>query len=458
MFGAYSLSRRFVSLVLPFSTLSIGVALTRYLAVSDQVGKGTTYLFGSFGIILLSSAILGLVAWMGDGPLTILVFGTDQHRLLFQYSLLLIFSFGFYTVLYSYYRGILRMDLANIIQLILIGGLPLGISYFLADTGTAASIVLYIALGTFLCLIPLGWVMFRSLHLHARLVSGNHLMELIRYGIPRTPGGIALAGLLFVGPYLATSSGNIAGAGHLVVGQSVFRILEASIVAFGLVALPRVSQLFSEGRIEFLKDRISDIITMIIHLGLFAIVELFFWSELIVKVWLGEEYLTSVPIIQIYLIALCPYLGYVMLRSVVDAVEEKAINTINLFIALALTVISSLLLFKTELNILGLALGGSIGFMYLGISTAVYLMRKYRISLDYRQMAVVVAANAGCLVIALIVKNTFATDGDLIWGVTSFIISGSISFMLYLVFLFKLKVGWISELKMRIIPATDGSQ
>ena len=96
--------------------------------------------------------------------------------------------------------------------------------------------------------------------------------------------------------------------------------------------------------------------------------------------------------------------------------------------------------------------------MYLGISTAVYLMRKYRISLDYRQMAVVVAANAGCLVIALIVKNTFATDGDLIWGVTSFIISGSISFMLYLVFLFKLKVGWISELKMRIIPATDGSQ
>lgn len=451
-FGTYSLARRFISLALPFTTLSIGTALTRYLAVAGTEKDKNAYFADSLIIILSCALLFFACGWLGHDKWSLIIFHGTQYKNLFYASLFMIICFGFFTILYSYYRGLLRMDRANILQMIIMGLVPLFISYFFAANSSAAELIFYMGIASCLCFLPL---FFHLKNLPWRKVPllKNHTAQLLKYGIPRTPGGIALAGILFIGPYLANAYGNTREAGFLVIGQSVFRVLEASIVAFGFVALPKVSQLFAENRTEFLRNRIGDIITMIIQIGLFTVVELFIWSDEIVRLWLGTEYLQAVPYIQIFLVSLCPYLGYVMLRSIVDAVEEKAVNTVNLLIGLLITILFSLWLASTPLKMYGLALGCGAGFYYLGISTAFYLIKKYHVSIHVLPLLIAGAVNVIFALLTLMIKNFLADPNDPVRIIGIICSTITVLSAIYIMVLYKTKAQWLLELKKRVTRA-----
>jgi O-antigen/teichoic acid export membrane protein len=448
-FGAYCLARRIVSFIIPFSTLSIGVSLARYVAISVDEEKRNDYLFSSVPIVLGPALLILLIGCLGSKRLTILIFHDPNYLNLFYASLFMVVGFGFFTVLYSYYRGIQRMDIANLWQVCIMAILPLIISYAFAQQGNVALIVFLIGLSNYITVFPL-IVLLKRIKWRRLNQLKLSFKDLLRYGTPRTPGGIALAGILTIGPFLAPYFGTMKDAGYLVVGQSVFRIIEASVVAFGLVALPKVTQIFFEGRTNFLRNRISDILAMIIHLGLFAIIQIFIWSNEIVLIWLGNEYLEAVPIIKIFLVSLCPYLGYIMLRSIIDAVEERAINTLNLFISFGITALISLVLGYTGFGVLGLALGITIGLLSLGVSTTYFLVKRYRITFENMKLVWILIINCIFAGIAIFTKQYITTYFDNInLLIAIFLIEFSL-FTIYLWLLYKKDTQWVMELKKRV--------
>ena len=448
-FGAYCLARRMVSFIIPFSTLSMGVALTRYVAISTDDEKRNGYLVSTTVIVLCFSLILSVVGCLGGKSLTILIFHDPKYLMLFYSSLFMIMGFGFFTILYSYYRGIQRMDLANLLQICIVAVFPLIISYVLAQQGNVALIVFLMGLCAYLTIFPL-IVLLRKIKWKGPIQFKLSFKNLLRYGIPRTPGGIAFAGIVAIGPFLAPYFGTLRDAGYLVVGQSVFRVLEGAVVAFGLVALPKVSQILSEGRTDFLRDRISDILAMIIHIGMFIIVQLFIWSKQIVLIWLGPEYSEAVPIIRIFLVSLCPYLGYVMLRSIVDAVEEKAINTLNLFVAFGITVVSSLLLGYSGLGILGLALGITVGLISLGISTTYFLVKRYKVTFENINLVLILFVNCIFAGITILARKHLIIHFNNIGLLISIFMVGTSLFIFYMWLLYKKETQWIMVLKSRV--------
>ena len=448
-FGAYCLARRMVSFIIPFSTLSMGVALTRYVAISTDDEKRNGYLVSTTVIVLCFSLILSVVGCLGGKSLTILIFHDPKYLMLFYSSLFMIMGFGFFTILYSYYRGIQRMDLANLLQICIVAVFPLIISYVLAQQNNVALIVFLMGLCAYLTIFPL-IVLLRKIKWKGPIQFKLSFKNLLRYGIPRTPGGIAFAGIVVIGPFLAPYFGTLRDAGYLVVGQSVFRILEGAVVAFGLVALPKVSQIFSEGRTDFLRDRISDILAMIIHIGMFIIIQLFIWSKEIVLIWLGHEYSEAVPIIRIFLVSLCPYLGYVMLRSIVDAVEEKAINTLNLFVAFGITVVSSLLLGYSGLGILGLALGITVGLISLGISTTYFLVKRYKVTFENINLVLILFVNCIFAGITILARKHLIIHFNNIGLLISIFMVGTSLFIFYMWLLYKKETQWIMVLKSRV--------
>lgn len=448
-FGAYCLARRMVSFIIPFSTLSMGVALTRYVAISTDDEKRNGYLVSTTVIVLCFSLILSVVGCLGGKSLTILIFHDPKYLMLFYSSLFMIMGFGFFTILYSYYRGIQRMDLANLLQICIVAVFPLIISYVLAQQGNVALIVFLMGLCAYLTIFPL-IVLLRKIKWKGPIQFKLSFKNLLRYGIPRTPGGIAFAGIVAIGPFLAPYFGTLRDAGYLVVGQSVFRVLEGAVVAFGLVALPKVSQILSEGRTDFLRDRISDILAMIIHIGMFIIVQLFIWSKQIVLIWLGPEYSEAVPIIRIFLVSLCPYLGYVMLRSIVDAVEEKAINTLNLFVAFGITVVSSLLLGYSGLGVLGLAFGITVGLISLGISTTYFLVKRYKVTFENMNLVLILFVNCIFAGITILARKHLIIHFNNIGLLISIFMVGTSLFIFYMWLLYKKETQWIMVLKSRV--------
>ena len=93
-----------------------------------------------------------------------------------------------------------------------------------------------------------------------------------------------------------------------------------------------------------MRSIIRDTIAFLLHMGIFATLHVLLWADEIVNLLLGAQYREVIPIMRIVMVALIPYLGYVLLRSIVDAVEKKAFNTLNLFIAFGVTLLLDIFL------------------------------------------------------------------------------------------------------------------
>jgi len=189
---------------------------------------------------------------------------------------------------------------------------------------------------------------------------------------------------------------------------------------------------------------------MTFQLGLFITIHIFIWSNEIVLVWLGSEYVDAVPVMKIIILSLGPYLGYVILRSIVDAIEVRAVNTLNLSISLVIAAVTSIIFVYTGFGIIGLAVGTTIGFASLGILTSYYLIKRYKISLGNFMFPWVLTANILLAGIVILIKHyltpSLSLSNILILG---FFIE-CVFFLGYLYFLYKKDVRWYSEIKKRI--------
>ena len=148
----------------------------------------------------------------------------------------MLFRCTVYTILYGYYRGIGKIKIANAWQLGVMALGPLIVVGLLIERGSAADIV--VALGGLFAVAaaPVAYFCMKGL----RGLQINHvrssIRELIHYGVPRTPAGLAFAGLLTMAPLLAPYFGTLKDAGYLVMGQSLFRVMDGAVGAFGLAA------------------------------------------------------------------------------------------------------------------------------------------------------------------------------------------------------------------------------
>ena len=448
-FGAYSLARRIISNIAPLATLSIGVALARYIAMTNKSKLQGAYIVSSIISAGTAVVLLLIIAVSASKYLSYLIFHSNEYLKLYYASFFLLGGYSIFVITYAFFRGMQRFYIANSLELCLMAIIPFIISYIFAYKKNPSLIVFLMGLAFYLSLIPLVLIIIKT-KLPRLSDIRSSMKTLLKYCIPRVPAGFALAGLLTLGPLLAGYIGGLKEAGYFVVGQSVFRVMESAIVGFGLVALPKVSQLLAEEKVEFLRSKIEDILNMVFQLGLFVTIHAFIWSKEIVLVWLGSEYIDAVPIMKIIILSLGPYLGYVILRSIVDAVEVRAINTLNLSLSLIFAAVLSIIFIYAGFGIIGLAIGTTIGFITLGVLTSFFLIRRYLISFEnfmFRQVILLNIIFAGTVLIIKQYIAPFLSQSNLL--ITAFLIE-CVLFMSYLYFFHRKNIRWISELKKRI--------
>jgi len=450
-FGAYSLARRMVATTVSFSTLAMGTAVARYIGFSKSRDLQHSYFLSGLVLILPSSLIIMIIGFSNINYLTGLVYHSQTYVSLFSASLFMVVGTSFYTVLSAFYRGQSKIGRFNLWRLGLTALVPLTVAWIYAESGRADLVVLLIGVSFSVSVIPLAFHSVKALLRNRNSGIRWQFRKLLRYGLPRTLTDFGFTGLFAMGPFLAPYFGSMKEAGYLAISQSVFRIAESGIVAFGLIALPKVARLVAEGSDEFLKERIVDIVIFIFHLGLFMTLHILLWLDQIVILWLGAQYMEAIFLMRMLLIALTPYLTYVMLRSIINAVEEKAINTLNLFIALATAFTCSLILAGSGLGVIGLAIGTTIGFTVLGVLSALYLWRLYQIKGISFMIKRCMLLNAVLIIVALLLKYWLGKifSG---WALvsTAFIVEGSL-FALYYLVLHKWNVRWTIQLWKRIM-------
>ena len=451
-FGVYSLARRMLTAVVPFATLAMGVALTRYAALSGKGRAGFPFFLGGLILGVGPSLVIFAAGVIFSRQVSAAVFGHERYRDVTMAAMFMVPGYALYTVLYSYYRGTDRMRRANLWQLGVIVLVPLVVAAAYAKSGRVALIVFLMGAACYVAAVPLILRLVRGLMSSgAAHGTGPALRALLRYGLPRVPGAFAAAGLFAAAPFLAWYLVGVREAGFLVAAQSLMIVTQGGMDAFALVALPKVAKLFADGHEDLIRGGVGNIIAFAFHVGIFAVLHLALWSDWIVLLWLGPDYRGAIVAFRITAVAVMPYAAFVMLRAMIDAVEEKAVNTRNLIMSLATAVAAAAILGVLGLGTAGLATGTALGFLVLGLSTVSYLWRRFRIERQVLLTKWVVLLNTGLILCAWAVKWLLDEQGRGLWILAGAVLSEAVFIGVYFFVLRQLKTGWISELEKRLV-------
>lgn len=449
--GIYTLIRRAVAALLPFTTLTIGIGLARYIALYEGKGQKTGIVLPSALAVSLSCTFLFCCASLPfSGLLSELLFNQKGTELLFILILFLLIGENFYLCLYAYYRGRQKILSANIWNILIIGILPISIAGFFIQWKNVTFIIFGIGCLFYLSLIGLIPKVIKGIRSTSREEFQSMTKKLLTYSIPRAPGSVALTLIFTFGILISPYAGGIANAAYLSIGIWIFSILEVATSGFGMIVLPKAAGFVGSGNEQYLINKLRSMYDLILHIGLFTVIQLFLIVDFLIFIWLGFKYSEAVPIARIIFLAMIPFFFYTMMRSIIDAVEKKAINAFNLYIGLIITISSSLILLKLGLGLIALAIGFDLGLIALGILTHNFMKKRYHIKFlpDNFYSVLLINILMGLFIYFLkyeMISNRFSYQ-NLAIVLSVQVLCG----IIYLLVLKKLGSTWIRDLEERI--------
>jgi O-antigen/teichoic acid export membrane protein len=346
-FGEYSLSRRAVGLMYLPLVMGLGIAAPRYIAIA-RAGALEGYSESAFATATLSAGLIpvllvALALNIAPESGAMLLFGTTTLARLVPPATIALAGIALHSMVYAIYRGRSEMSLANSMQMINLGLIPVGVfalglrtaESILAATGSGWLIVSLIALIHVLYRERAEWAGIAKLRMHLRL--------LLRFGLPRVPGEFALVGLFAIPSLIAVRSHGIVLAGQFSAALSLLTMLSGAFAPVGLVLLPRASAQAATGDLEGLRRLVLRILAGGILLATIGVIIAEILIPPFIRWYFGPAFLPAIPIFRACLLGTIPYVVYILMRSILDALDVKAVNSRNLIITLVISVVLSLL-------------------------------------------------------------------------------------------------------------------
>ena len=344
VFGEYMLARRTLGLIYAQSLLGLAVSIPRYIAVARpggaSVAQAGRYLLG--GLILAGAALLVVGAlFLGfPTPIAALFFGDGSYSVLLPPLYACTVGVTMHILAYGYFRGHLRMKRANTLQMINIGLVPLaafaipnlrvaGILWITGITWSllAGGVLLTTVLG------EIGIREFRAPDL------GRRIRELLRYGLPRLPGDLALTALLTLPATIAAHRSGMEAAGHMAFAIAILGMIGSFFSPIGLVLLPSASAMVARGEVQGLRRNVGRLLVVGIGVTGLGVGLLILIAPTLVTWYLGPEFRSAAGVVRVIGLGAVPYVVYLLLRAPLDAVTVTALNARNLLVGLAVFVI-----------------------------------------------------------------------------------------------------------------------
>jgi O-antigen/teichoic acid export membrane protein len=350
-FNEYSVCRRTVSFIQPLLVLGLGVGLPRYVAFA-MAGSGNKNVQGYFYGSLLVVGAVGLfvfpVIYFFRAQFAYLFFGDEVYHYLIPPLIVMMMGLTLHSLVYSFFRGEINMNTANVMQFLNLGLVPVLAFYFSGSVMVLFFTTGLVTLGTSVLFLISVMMRYRF----SGMGLGDCVRELVRYGVQRVPGDVALGAFLALPAYLTAHfvDDNLKTAGNVAFGMALLNMAGAAFGPICLLLLPKASQVIAQkdfGQINSQVDRITAWTICITLLGL-AAVELF--AEWLLGIYLGSVYSGLAWCVRIIMPACLGYTVYISLRSILDAYYVKAVNTKNIFISFFVFIAGVGLLYKTGFN------------------------------------------------------------------------------------------------------------
>jgi O-antigen/teichoic acid export membrane protein len=415
LLAEYLLIRR-VAAWLSGAQLGLGVSLPRYVAYAsgDLKRKPELYFVAAAACLGVFTAALLLPFNLLPTTFGRLFFGDPRLKDLIPPLSIFFLGLMAHGVVYGYYRGVLRMGVANALQCWNLAAVPLlslGALFHTHSVGLIVSAMGALTiLGSLLFAVPI----LRLFH-PGQLRIREHAVELLNYGLRRVPGDFSGGALFALGPIIAAQYVPMDKVSYLLLGISILTAVSVSTGPLGLILLSKVSMMLAQNRREEVRLHVKHLLATVVAFSAFVTIQVVVFSDVLVRAWMGSTFSGHALIIRIVLLATPFYLLTVAFRSVIDAGSFKAYVTrnglISLGVFLVLAGLESVVL-PGHLLLEGIAGALLLALIALAWLTQLTLRQLFQVSFPWRSSLPSVALSLLLGGIALLIhwSRGFRTD------------------------------------------------
>lgn len=359
----YVIARRTIAFLFPVVLMGAMVGLTRYVAMSPSPQVARRYLLGAMSWVLPLGALISAIGFVFARPLAWMLFDDYGRADLVPPIGIMTVGIALHGVAYGYLRGRASIVMANALQLAVLA------------VGPCLAFMLFTDMAAVLWFTGLAWVMAALLSVAPDLFArglgpiSRERGELLRYGLPRVPGDVALGALLTIPGYVALRTYGLGLSGEVGFGATLLNIAAAVFSPVALLLLPAAAGQLARGDHGGLARRVASMSGIILA----ASVALTLGFELLagpaLRIYLGEAGEAYVPMSRLIFLGALPFAYFNGMRSLLDAYFRTPRNGINLSKSFLLLLLGSAfhLLVPTPWYTMGIVL--LLALTYLGLVT-----------------------------------------------------------------------------------------
>ncbi len=332
----YLLVRRVLSWIVAAALLGLVNGLPRFVAHASGHAEpnGPAYFLAASICMIPSALIVGGFMIMYREVCARWLFGDVQETGMVVALALLLLGFAIHRAVYGYYRGLLDMTNANVLEICNATLLPLGVVVVLYRSEPVAVMMGAIGLSTTALSAVFAVPVLRQVRRAPARKIPTFCGELLWYGTPRIPGEFGAAALTALGPMLAAHYMKITQVSPLLLGLNLLMVTGYAAGPLGVVLLSKVSMMLGKNQYDQVQARLRLLLIAVIEISVFTCIQLAVFADVVVRAWVGPAFLNEMGVIRIVLLAIPPYLFFVTLRSTIDAVTVKPFNTVNVLVSL----------------------------------------------------------------------------------------------------------------------------
>lgn len=373
-FAEYAIARRSLTLFLPLCVVGLDVALPRLVAYSIELRPSATrsYLLAAVPIAAAGLALTSLTILLFPDVVSRLFFGSAELATLVIVLPLMLAGATSHVLLYGHLRGRSHIVQANLLMVANHAMVPL------------LMVLMGGPLERVLASIGVGWIVVTAVAFAATERSATDIAplsrDLARIGVRRVPGDMVQL-LFFALPVILTAQiGGLAEAGVVAFGITALGMIGSSLTPVGFVMLPLAARMMGRGSMADLRIHVVDMLRIVGPMVVLGVVALEVFAEEIVVGYLGPEFSGSTAYLRLILLGAVPWGVHIVLRSIVDARHERAVNARNLTISFVVFVLVAALGVGLDGGVGGVLVGFVIGLVTIGALTLAESYRALRTS------------------------------------------------------------------------------
>jgi O-antigen/teichoic acid export membrane protein len=449
-FGSYALMKQAVGLLFPVVSLGLVGGLPRTIALyRSGADEPTPSTYTSVSVVMCTVVVLpvALAAIVVPDWVASVLFGNPDDEALARSTVAMIAATAFFYMAYGYYRGRLRLGTGNALHVLSLAIAPPVIVLLAQDAGVASIVAWTAACVSALSLAAIGLPVLRGLSSRVHTLR-RAASTLLGYGLRRVPGEAAQTAVFALVPIVAGHAGSLTDVAFLASGLQVFSIVMVALNPIGLVLMPALAKGLADDPSRA-RQQVGNLSAMAVHVAMLVGPLAFLYADLVVRIWLGEQWQGAAPVIRILVVGLPFFAYYLTVRGPLDAASVRAYNSRATIVALV--TFAAMATLGLALTGLSAATGVAIAFAGAAVveGTISFMFVRHVFGIGWRehQLRIAVPLALGAVVIGGLLRPFFEAS---LGGLVVVLLLQLALACAYVVALHRAGVAWVATLADRI--------